>query len=318
MTNISIIVPVYNEEGNLDLLFESITSVMNGQSEAYEIIAVNDGSTDNSKDVLAACAERFKRLIVINFSRNYGQTAAMQAALDHSRGEIIVPLDADLQNDPKDIPRLLAKLDEGYDVVSGWRKNRKDNPFVRNFPSRMANKIISRVSRVHLHDYGCSLKAYRREVISQVRLYGEMHRFIPIYASWYGNRITEIPVEHHERHAGQSNYGLERVVKVVLDLWVVKFLHGPMMNPMHWFGGVGLCFWMIAIGAGGAAIWLRVTGFASFIETPLPLVVVMGLMMGMMCLLVGLLAEMQMRIYFENQDRRTYSVASIIGDKDKP
>jgi dolichol-phosphate mannosyltransferase len=209
---ISVIVPAKNEQQNLPILAERLFPVLQDLGRPFEVIVVNDGSTDSTLKVLRALAMAHPELRVIDLARNYGQTAAIMAGLDHARGDIIVPIDADLQNDPADIPRLLDKLDEGYDVVSGWRKDRQDAAIRRNFVSRVANAAISRLSGVHLHDYGCSLKAYRRDVIASVRLYGEMHRFVPIYASWYGARITEIPVNHNPRLHGKSNYGLERIL----------------------------------------------------------------------------------------------------------
>ena len=216
--SLSVIVPAKNEEQNLPVLLARLFPVLHDLGRPFEVIVVNDGSTDGSLHVLRDLTHLYPELRVVDLARNYGQTAAMMAGFDHARGEIIVPIDADLQNDPADIPLLLAKLDEGYDVVSGWRRDRKDAAIRRNFVSRIANRMISLISGVHLHDYGCSLKAYRRSVIGPVRLYGEMHRFVPIYAAWYGARIAEIPVNHSPRLHGTSNYGLERILKVVLDL----------------------------------------------------------------------------------------------------
>jgi glycosyltransferase involved in cell wall biosynthesis len=247
---------------------------------------------------------------VIHFRRNAGQTAAMMAGVEYARGEIIVPMDADLQNDPRDIPLLLEKLAEGFDVCSGWRKDRHDHSLRRILPSRIANWLISKVSGVQLHDYGCSLKAYRRDVIKGVRLYGEMHRFIPIYAHWLGARVTEVPVRHHPRVAGQSSYGLERIFKVLLDLIVVKFLDRYAQKPMYVFGGFGLLNFLVSLGAGIWAVYLKVWGGISFIQTPLPLLVVMAAITGVMCVLLGLVAELVTRTWHESRDKGTY----IVGD----
>jgi glycosyltransferase involved in cell wall biosynthesis len=234
------------------------------------------------------------------------------AGFDHAIGTIIVPIDADLQNDPEDIPRLLAKLEDGYDVVSGWRQDRQDAPIRRNFISRIANRVISTISGVHLHDYGCSLKAYRRSVIGPVRLYGEMHRFVPIYAAWYGARIAEIPVVHRPRLHGTSHYGLERMLKVVLDLLVVCFLDRWISKPIYVFGGFGV-LWFIVGGLSAAyMLYLKYFGHLSMIQTPLPLLVVMSIMMGVMSICIGLLAEIVVRTYFECQSKRIYHARELI------
>jgi glycosyltransferase involved in cell wall biosynthesis len=224
VASLSLVIPVYNEVDSLVELCESVTDVFHCMPEPFEIIFVDDGSTDGSAELLAQLAEQESSIKVIRLRRNFGQTAAMMAGIDQASGDVIVPMDGDGQNDPSDIPRLLDKIAEGYDVVSGWRRERKDKRFSRVLISKIANTLISKISGVPLHDYGCSLKAYRRESIESVRLYGEMHRFIPIYASWQGARVTEIPVNHRPREHGKSNYGLERIVKVMLDLLVVQFL----------------------------------------------------------------------------------------------
>jgi len=305
---ISITIPVYNEEKNLPILYEKLQAALQRCGQSWEIVLVNDGSRDQSAAVLDGLAAKDPRIKVVHFRKNFGQTAAMMAGVDHASGDVIIPMDADLQNDPEDIPRLLEKLDDGYDVVSGWRKNRKDHAVRRNLVSRIANRLISLISGVHLHDYGCSLKAYRKSVIKDVRLYGEMHRFIPIYASWLGARITEIPVEHYARQFGSSNYGMERVVKVVLDLIVVKFLARYAQKPMYVFGFAGLCSFAISLVSGLLAFYLKFARGISFILTPLPLLFVMTFVTGVMCILMGLLAEIIMRIYFEAQGKPTYLV----------
>jgi glycosyltransferase involved in cell wall biosynthesis len=305
---LSIIAPVYNEVDNLPLLHQRVSAAMHSLGQEWELILVNDGSCDGSADMLDRLAEQDPAVKVVHFKRNFGQTAAMMAGIDYARGDIIIPMDADLQNDPEDIPLLLAKLDEGYDVCSGWRKNRQDNALRRNLPSRIANWLISKISGVHLHDYGCSLKAYRRDVIKGVKLYGEMHRFIPIYASWYGARVAEIAVNHYARQFGQSNYGLERIIKVVLDLAVVKFLDHYAQKPMYVFGGFGVANFAVAMLAGVWALYLKFFEHTSLIETPLPLLVVMAFITGFMCILMGLLAELVTRTYHESQNKSVYLV----------
>jgi dolichol-phosphate mannosyltransferase len=309
--HISVIVPIYNEEGSIDHLVERLFGVLDGLSYRFEIIAVNDGSRDNSLALLRKAAERRPELKIVNFRRNYGQTAAMMAGIDHAAGDILVAIDADLQNDPDDIPALLAKLEEGYDVVSGWRKHRQDAAIRRNFVSRVANQVISRISGVALSDYGCTLKAYRKDVIKGVKLYGEMHRFIPIYAAWQGARVTEMPVRHHPRQFGKSKYGLERIVKVILDLMVVKFLDRHFVKPIYVFGGFGVFSFALAGLAGLYMLYLKFFEGLSMIQTPLPLLSAMGFLVGVMSLLMGLLAEMLVRIYFESQNRSPYLVRDL-------
>jgi glycosyltransferase involved in cell wall biosynthesis len=309
---ISVLVPIYNEEQNIPLLCERLSMVLNGLGCPYEVILVNDGSRDGSWQALEKVAARAPQFKAINLRRNYGQTAAIMAAIDLARGDVIVPIDADLQNDPADIPKLLAKLDEGFDVVSGWRKDRKDAKIRRNLVSRLANNIISWVSGVHLHDYGCTLKAYRQDVIKGARLYGEMHRFIPIYAHWLGGRVTEIPVNHAPRIHGTSKYGLERVLKVVLDIMVVKFLDKHFNKPIYLFGGFGLLAIALSAISGITALWLKVFAGIAFILTPLPLMTVMCFITGCMSILMGLLAEMLVRTYYESQKKSVYLINKTI------
>jgi glycosyltransferase involved in cell wall biosynthesis len=305
---LSIVVPIYNEQGSIPTLCERLLTVLNRIAAPFEIILVNDGSTDGSRSALRDAAGRSKDIKVIELKRNSGQTAAMMCGIDHASGDIIIPIDADLQNDPEDIPLLLAKIAEGYDVVSGWRQVRNDREFGRDLPSRMANWLISAVSGVHLHDYGCSLKAYRLEVLDGVRLYGEMHRFIPIYASWMGARVTEVPVRHYPRQHGASHYGFERVIKVVLDLIVVKFLERQFMKPIYIFGGFGLLCLLVSGLAGLGALYLKFFEQVSLIQTPLPLLAVVAFITGFMCILMGLLSEILMRTYFESQGKTSYAV----------
>lgn len=301
---ISVVIPVYNEELNVDEMHVRLGAVLD---DSAEMIFVDDGSTDLTYERLRAIATTDGRVRLIRLRRNFGQTAALSAGIDSARGRIIAPMDGDLQNDPQDISRLLAKLDEGYDVVSGWRVNRKD-PLHRRLPSIVANRLISWISGVRLHDYGCSLKVYRRSVLADVRLYGEMHRFVPIYASWQGARVTELPVMHHPRTHGKSNYGIERTLKVVLDLIVVKFLLSYATKPIYVFGGFGALSLLLSAVAFGFMLYYKLTGLKSFIDTPLPLVVVMFMLVGCLSLLLGLVAELTVRTYYESQGKKTYAV----------
>ena len=315
---ISVIIPIYNEQDNIVLLHERLSAELSQLGREFEVVLVDDGSGDDSGRLLAGLAERDKRYKVVSLRRNFGQTAAMMAGIDFALGDIIVAMDGDLQNDPADVRRLLQKLDEGFDVVSGWRKDRQDGALQRNFPSRVANRLISWISGVHLHDYGCSLKAYRRDVIKGVKLYGEMHRFIPIYASWFGARVAEIPVAHHARLQGHSNYGLERVGKVILDLLVVKFLAKYATKPIYIFGGFGLVTLGLAAAAGLYAVYLKLFEGLSFILTPLPLLTAMALITGLMSILMGLLAELVTRTYYESQGKPVYLVKSTANIEGRP
>lgn len=305
---LSIIVPIYNEVENIPLLWERLFAALEAQARSYEVIAVDDGSSDGSQALLTELAAAHPQLKVVIFRRNHGQTAAIMAGIDHADGEIIVSLDADLQNDPADIPLLLEKMAEGYDVVSGWRKNRKDAALRRNFPSRVANRLISAISGVHLHDYGCTLKAYRRDVVKGIRLYGEMHRFIPIYASWMGAKVAEIPVNHSARAFGHSKYGLERIIKVLLDILVVKFLDRYFVKPIYVFGGFGFLSIMLSMAVLCWMLYLKFFEGYSMILTPLPTLAGMLFLVGVISILMGLLAEMLVRIYFESQGRTAYMV----------
>jgi len=315
---ISVSVPICNEQGNLARLHERVRATMEAIGRPWELIFVNDGSTDGSEELLDQIAEKDPNVRVIHFRRNFGQTAAMMAGFDFARGEIIVPMDGDLQNDPADIPKLLAELEKGFDVCSGWRKDRKDDALRRNLPSILANRLISFVSGVRLNDFGCSLKAYRRDVIEGVRLYGEMHRFLPIYASWHGARITEVEVSHSARTSGDSKYGLERVLKVLADLLVVKFLDRFQQKPMYVFGAVGLFLLLLSFFSGAFAVWRKFVWHESFILNPLLLLCVMTGATGLMCVLMGLLAEMIMRTFYESQGKSVYMVRSTRNIELKP
>ena len=310
---LSLFLPVLDEEENLREMHAKIAAALDSLGEAAEVIYVDDGSTDGSLRILKELAAEDDRVRVISLRRNYGQTAAMSAGIDAARGEILVPMDADLQNDPADIARLLEKLDEGYDVVSGWRKNRQDKLVSRKIPSQIANKIISWIGGVHLHDYGCSLKAYRREVLQDVRLYGEMHRFIPIYASWAGARVTEIPVDHHARTHGKSKYGISRTIKVIFDLITIKFMAEYQTKPLYVFGAFGMLAFLISLTAGIWAVFLKLAHGTSFILTPLPIITVVMLAISVQFFLMGLLAELLVRTYHESQDKAIYAVRERVG-----
>lgn len=310
---ISVFLPVYNEEPNLLPLHAKLDDALKRLNRTAEIIYVDDGSTDGSLKVLREVAEGDKRVRVVALRRNYGQTAAMAAGIDAANGEVLIPMDADLQNDPADIIRLLDKLDEGYDVVSGWRKNRKDKMVTRKIPSMIANRLISWIGGVPLHDYGCSLKAYRREALQDVRLYGEMHRFIPIYASWAGARVSEIPVEHHPRTMGKSKYGLSRTLKVVFDLMTIKFMASYQTKPIYVFGSFGMLAFFVSVVAGLYAVFLKLFHKADFVQTPLPILAIVMFAVGIQFLLMGLLAEMLVRTYHESQEKSIYAVREKIG-----
>ena len=310
---ISVFLPVYNEEPNLLPLHAKLDEALSRLGRTAEIIYVDDGSTDGSLRVLREVAERDDRVRVVALKRNYGQTAAMAAGIDAAHGKVLIPMDADLQNDPADIIRLLDKLDEGYDVVSGWRKNRQDKLITRKIPSMFANRLISWIGGVPLHDYGCSLKAYRREALQDVRLYGEMHRFIPIYASWVGARVSEIPVEHHPRTMGKSKYGLSRTLKVVFDLMTIKFMASYQTKPIYVFGSFGMLAFFISVLAGLYAVFLKLFHKADFVQTPLPILAIVMFAVGIQFLLMGLLAEMLVRTYHESQEKSIYAVREKIG-----
>jgi glycosyltransferase involved in cell wall biosynthesis len=302
--SLSVVIPLFNEESNVADLYQQLCGQLGADAE---IVFVDDGSTDGTFKCLTEVASADSRVQIVRFRRNFGQTAALSAGIDRSRGDIIVPMDGDLQNDPRDIPRLLDKLAEGYDVVSGWRQDRKD-PWARRIPSRIANWVISVVSGVRLHDYGCSLKAYRRSVLADVRLYGEMHRFVPIYATWQGARVAELPVTHHPRSRGRSHYGFDRTPKVILDLIVVKFLESYATKPIYVFGGFGLLSLFAGFVVGAVTLYLKFSGIRDLVETPLPLLTALLILVGILSVLLGLVAELTVRTYYESQDKKTYVV----------
>jgi glycosyltransferase involved in cell wall biosynthesis len=307
---LSVVIPVYNERENLIPLHESLTESLGGRS--YELVFVDDGSTDGSLEELDRLADSDPEHVrVVQLRRNFGQTAAIAAGIDYSIGELVVLIDADLQNDPTDIPMLLEKLDEGYDVVSGWRRNRKDKFLTRRVPSMVANWLISRVTGVALHDYGCTLKAYRRDVLEGFRLYGEMHRFIPAYAGSVGARITEVPVRHHPRRHGDTKYGLDRTVKVLLDLFTVKFLISYALKPIYLFGGTGVA---LILPSAGVLLFLAIRRLVlevSVLGSPLFAPSVMLVILGFQSILMGFIAELLVRTYHESQAKPTYSVRQI-------
>lgn len=310
---LSVIIPVYNEEENIPLLHERLRKVLMQQTFTYEIIYVDDGSKDNTFAHLNMLTKKDEHVRVIRFRRNFGQTAAIAAGVTYSVGEILIFMDGDLQNDPVDIPRLLAKLAEGYDVVSGWRKNRQDAQWSRKFPSMLANKLISRVTGVHLNDYGCTLKAYRYEVFKHIRLYGEMHRFIPAYAALAGASITELPVSHHARQFGKSKYGISRVVRVLLDLMTLKFLGSFGTKPLYAFGIAGLSsFSAGAVVSGYALIRRAVPSYTRMQRTSLLPTALLFSCFGMLSIMLGLLAELLTRTYYEAQDKPTYVVKHFL------
>jgi glycosyltransferase involved in cell wall biosynthesis len=311
--DLSIIVPVYNEEESLPHLHEAIHEALDDLTIRWEIVLVDDGSTDNSLKVLENLAQADPDYVrVVSLRRNFGQTAAIAAGVDYSIGEVIVFIDADLQNDPHDIPMMLENINKGYDVVSGWRVDRQDTFLTRKVPSQIANELISRVTGVHLHDYGCTLKAYRREVITGFRLYGEMHRFIPVYAKMVGAEITEVPVNHHARKYGQAKYGLGRTFKVILDLITVKFLLDYAAKPIYLFGGAGFILIFASFIVLLYLILMRLIADEHMIRSPLLMMSVTLFTLGFQSLLMGLIAELLARTYHESQHKPTYTVRRVI------
>jgi glycosyltransferase involved in cell wall biosynthesis len=311
MLRLSIILPIYNEEYGIPELFQEIQKALTDFE--YEIIAVNDGSKDNSFNVLKSFAQKDNKIKVINLKRNYGQTAAINAGIQSSTGGIIILMDSDLENLPTDIPMLIDKLNEGYDVVSGWRKNRWKGKFLtRKLPSVIANSLISKIAGVKLHDYGCTLKAYRKEVINEIRLYGQMHRFIPVYCKWEGGKVAELPVAYQPRKYGKSNYGISRTFKVILDLVLIKFLDKYMQRPMHFFGGAGFISFLFSSITFGLAVYFKLSGQKDFVQTPLPTLTVMFFIIGILMILMGVIAEILMRTYYESQNKFPFTIKDKI------
>ncbi len=316
--SVSVVVPAYNEAESLPIFYERVTEVLDALGRDYEIVIVDDGSRDNTYEVLEALAAKDSRVKAIGFRNNFGQTAALAAGIDAATGEIIVLIDSDLENDPADIPRLLAKIEEGHDVVSGWRQNRWKNEFItRKLPSMGANMLISKITGVHLNDFGCTLKAYRAEVVKSIPLYGEMHRFIPAYAKKTGGRITEIPVNHSPRQFGKSNYGFSRLFRVLPDLLLYKFLEKYMNRPMHFFAYAGFWSFFLSFAILVAAVFFRFAYGVSLIQTPLPTLSGVLLIIGVQFFLMGIVSEMLMRTYYESQKKKPYVIkrTSNLGDK---
>jgi glycosyltransferase involved in cell wall biosynthesis len=309
---LSIVLPVYNEEENIQLQYEKIINALSFLKKKFEVIFVDDGSIDTSTEKLTEIAKKDKRIKLVLFRRNFGQTAAMSAGIDYSSGEIIVFMDSDLQNDPEDIKMLLEKIDEGYDVVSGWRKKRKDKMLSRRLPSIIANKLISKVTGINLHDLGCSLKAYRGSILRQVNLYGEMHRFIPVHASWIGAKITEVPVNHFSRQFGQSKYGIKRTFKVILDLITVKFMGTYSTNPIYIFGGTGFILLAFAALSFLEVVVVKVLYNQDMTGNPFLMLTVMLMILSLLFVQMGILAEILIRIYHEAQDKQPYWVKETI------
>jgi glycosyltransferase involved in cell wall biosynthesis len=317
MCDLTIVLPIYNESENLPHLCDELASVLEAIGSSYEIIAVDDGSSDSSFQMLKGLSARCDQLRVVRFRRNFGQTAAFTAGFDRARGDVVITMDADLQNDPADIPRLLAKIDEGYDVVSGWRQERWKEGllsfFTRRIPSATANWLISWSTGVYLHDYGCALKAYRRDVVQEVRLYGDLHRFIPAIASYYGVRIAEVPVNYRPRRFGRSKYGIGRTIRVLLDLLTVRFLLSYSTRPIHIFGLLGLLSALLGVGIG---VYLTVIKFlhgAALAERPLLLFAILLVMVGVQLVTMGLLGEIVVRTYYESQNKPIYAVREELG-----
>jgi dolichol-phosphate mannosyltransferase len=304
--DLSVIIPFYNEEENVRPLLDELKTVLAGLDRTFEVICVDDGSIDGTPGILSEISAADPSTTCVQFSRNFGQTAAIMAGLDRARGETIVLMDGDMQNDPADIPMLLAEIDKGMSVVSGWRRDRNDAFFSRVLPSRIANWLIRKVSGVQIHDLGCTLKAYRSAALKNVRLYGEMHRLIAIYASWYGVKTSEVEVNHRARQFGRSKYGLSRTFKVLLDLLVAQFLMGYTTKPIYLFGGIGIGCIGISFLTALFAIYLRLFESVYLIQTPLLLIGVMFMLVGVVFLFMGLLAELLIRIYFESQNKPIY------------
>lgn len=314
--NLSILIPVFNEVENLDLLYRRLVEALEPTGETFEVLLIDDGSIDGSVERIKTICARDGRFSLIRLNRNFGQTAAMAAGIDHARGEVVITMDADLQNDPDDIPKLLQVYRQGFDLVSGWRRHRQDAFVSRTLPSKLANGLISWITGVRLHDYGCTLKAYRRDLVKQLNLYGEMHRFLPALLAHLGARITEVEVQHHPRHAGRSKYGIGRTGKVLLDLMTVKFLGTYATKPIYLFGGLGF----LSL-AGGfltvLALLVMKYGFGiSMILTPLPMLAAMLVIVGVQFLLMGLLAELQVRTYHESQEKKIYVLREVVPPRD--
>ncbi|HAV42410.1 TPA: glycosyltransferase [bacterium] len=314
---ISVIIPIFNEEKGVLPLYVKLKEVLERFGREYEIIFVDDGSKDRSFEVLQEVTCKDGGVIAIQLRRNFGQTAALAAGFDAASGKIVIPMDGDFQNDPEDIPGLILKIEEGYDIVSGWRKKRRDSLFTRRIPSFFANRLISWMTGVHLHDYGCTLKAYRAEMIKNIKLYGEMHRFLPALASWQGAKVTELEVRHHPRGYGRSKYGLSRTFKVFLDLITVKFLGSFSTKPSYVFGGIGLFLFLLGMISGTTIILQKISLGYSMIQSPLLHLTALLITLSILFVLNGLLAELLVRTYHESQDKPTYLIKQTVNLKRK-
>jgi len=309
---LSIVIPAYNEEENVPLLYQKLKEVLKGFDREYEIIFVDDGSTDSTWDKLVAIAKEDNRVKLIRFRKNYGQTAAMYAGFQHASGEVIITMDADLQNDPEDIPRLLEKLEEGYDIVSGWRKDRKAPFFSRKLPSMIANWIISKVTGVELHDYGCTLKAYRSHIVKRLELYGDMHRFLPALTKRLGAKITEIPVKHHPRIYGRSKYGIGRTIRVILDIFLVKFLNEYLNKPMYVFGTFGFLLLSLGLLMLFYLIFIKLFMDEDIGRRPLLILSVLFTLAGIQLISTGIIAELLVRVYYRTKEEKPFLIEEKI------
>jgi len=310
--DLSIVIPIYNERESVDRLYKELDKSLLKLGIDYEVILIDDGSIDGTYNKLLEIHKKNSSYKIIRFRRNFGQTAAISAGFNYSKGDAIITLDADLQNDPQDIPVMLNKLNEGYDIVSGWRKNRKDKAITRRFPSVIANKIISKLTGVYLHDYGCTLKAYKREVVKNIELYGEMHRYIPAVASWMGVKVAEIPVTHHSRKFGKSKYGISRTIRVILDIITIKFLLSYSQSPIQIFGLIGLFSGTVGFIITAYLIIMRIFFNQGLADRPLFILSIFMIFIGIQLITMGLLAEITMRIYHEAQEKPTYVIKDII------
>jgi len=312
VVDLSIVIPIYNERESIGKLYENLNKALSKMNLKYEVLLIDDGSIDGTFNDLLKIHRKNRLFKIIRFRKNFGQTSAISAGFNYAKGEVVITLDADLQNDPQDIPVLLKKLNEGYDIVSGWRKNRKDKAVTRRFPSIVANKIISKLTGVHLHDYGCTLKAYRKEVVKNINLYGEMHRYIPAIASWMGVKVAEVPVVHHSRKYGKSKYGVSRTIKVVLDIITVKFLLSYSQSPIQMFGLLGLFSGTVGFIVTAYLIIMRLFFNQSLSDRPLFVLSIFMIFIGVQLITIGLLAEVLIRVYHKVQDRSTYVIKDII------
>ncbi|QVK19610.1 glycosyltransferase family 2 protein [Mycoplasmatota bacterium] len=317
MYDISIIVPIYNEEENINRLYNALHDVLSKMDNTYEIIFVDDGSKDQTYIKLNDLFQKVDDLKIVKFRKNFGQTPAMTAGIDMSNGRIIITMDADMQNDPKDIPKLVENMKEGYDIVSGWRKNRKDKMIMRKIPSKIANRLISKITGVQLHDYGCTLKAYKADVLKQVNLYGELHRFIPAVANLVGVKIKEVTVNHHAREFGKSKYGISRTFKVILDLILVNYLLKYMHKPIHFFGKIGFISFMISLISAVVTLYMKFYNHFDITGNPFFMISILFVIAGFQSILTGVLAEMISRVYFEGQNKNIYNVEEILDKEER-